>query len=182
MAPPSDAVASAFLTSARSRFAQYKKLAEDALAQVDNDAFFAALSEETDPLAILVKHVGGNLRSRWRDFLTTDGDKPDRQRDTEFELSPGDTRASLIEGWDTGWRLCLDEVNTLTEADLGRSVTIRGESLTVVDAIHRSLAHTAYHVGQIVLLAKHHAGPRWRSLSIPRGQSEQYSQQMRQRG
>lgn len=165
---------SIILTSARDRFAQYRHLAEGALAQVDDDAFFQRLGPGSEPLAILVKHVGGNLRSRWRDFLTTDGEKPDRQRDTEFELSPVDTRASLMAQWDTGWRHCLESLDALSAEHATTTVTIRGEPLSVIDATHRSLAHTAYHVGQIVLLAKHLAGPRWRTLSIPRGGSEQY--------
>jgi hypothetical protein len=171
----SDASSIIFLTSARDRVAQYKQLAEAALAQVDEDDFFQRLGPESEPLAILVKHVGGNLRSRWRDFLTTDGEKPDRQRDTEFELAPGETREVLMQRWETGWRHCLETLDSLSPADVTGTVTIRGEPLSVIDATHRSLAHTAYHVGQIVLLAKHLAGPRWRTLSIPRGGSELYN-------
>jgi len=170
---------SRFLASVRTRFAQYKRMGEDAMAQVADEAFVQRLGPESEPLAIIVKHVGGNLRSRWLDFLATDGNKPDRKRDTEFELAAEDTRESLMERWETGWRYCLDSLDALTESDLNGTVTIRGEPLTVIDAIHRSLAHTAYHVGQIVYLAKHHLGSDWQTLSIPRGQSDEYDAALR---
>jgi uncharacterized damage-inducible protein DinB len=168
-------IASAFLTDSHARFEQYRQLAERALAQVDDEAFFARLRDEVDPIAVIVKHIAGNLRSRWTEFLTTDGDKPDRDRDTEFELSEADTREALMTRWEESWEICLGTIGALEEVDVLASITIRGETLTVLEALHRSLAHTAYHVGQIVLLAKHHAGREWQSLSIPRGQSEQYN-------
>ena len=171
--------ADTFLAGLESRFQAYRALAEAALEQVDDAAFFAALDGEANSIALLVKHLAGNFRSRWTDFLTTDGDKPDRYRDTEFELYDADTREALIARWAEGWRLLDETFAALTSADATRTVTIRGEPHTVTDALLRSLAHTAYHVGQIVLLAKHHAGSGWRSLSIPRGQSEQVAATVR---
>jgi hypothetical protein len=181
-----DPTATAFLASARQRLAEYRRLGERALDQVDDEAFFHRLSAEVDPIAVTVKHVGGNLRSRWRDPLTTDGEKPDRHRDTEFVLAPEDTRDALMARWAEGWDLCLGALDALTEADVLATLTIRDEPHTVLDAVHRSLAHVAYHVGQIVLLAKHHAGEGWQTLSVPRGGTEAFNagkrEQARQRG
>ena len=161
------------LESLRTRFPATRVLAERALAQMDDAAFFARLGP-LDPAAVVVKHVAGNLRSRWTDFLTTDGDAPDRHRDGEFELTEADTRPALMAAWADGWARLDATLAALTPADLGRTVTIRAEPLAAVDALHRSLAHTASHVGQIVLLAKHAAGDDWQTLSIPRGASEAY--------
>ncbi len=173
------ALADAVLAETRARFAQYRALAERALAQVDDAAFSVALGdggpEGENSLAVIVKHLAGNFRARWTDFLSSDGDKPDRRRDTEFELDEGDTRAALMARWAEGWRLLDATLAGLTADDLLRTVAIRGEPHTVVEALSRALAHTAYHAGQIVLLAKHHAGADWHSLSIPRGQSEAFS-------
>ena len=160
-----------FLDDALTQFSKYRALAEAALAQMDDAAFFAAPGPDENSLALLVKHVAGNQRSRWTDFLTTDGEKPDRQRDEEFERRPDDTRAALMARWDDGWRRLFAALEPLTEADLPRSVTIRGEPHTVLQATARQLTHYAYHVGQIAALARHHAGGRWKSLSVPRGQS-----------
>lgn len=135
-------------------FKNYKKLAERAIEQVSDEEFFAAIDAESNSLALIVKHLAGNLHSRWRDFLTTDGEKPDRDRDTEFEVI-GDTRSSLMQGWESGWQTLFHNVEPLTEADFARTITIRGETHTVVEAINRQLTHYAYHVGQIVFLAKH---------------------------
>ena len=164
--------------SLRERFAYYRTLAERALAQADDEAFCARLSG-LDTLAILVKHLAGNYRSRWTDFRTSDGDKPDRQRDQEFELRDGDTREALMERWAEGWRLCESALDGLADADLGETITIRGEPHTLIEALNRALAHTAYHVGQIVLLAKHFAGDDWHTLSIARGGSEAFAERMR---
>lgn len=153
---------------------KYKRMAERALDQIDDHDFFWTLDGESNSIALVVKHMAGNLRSRWRDFLTTDGEKPDRGRDREFELFPDDTRESLMARWEEGWQLCFDAIEPLSSEDAGRTVTIRGEPHTVMEAIHRQLTHYAYHVGQIVLLAKHRAGDSWTSLSIPKGMSEQY--------
>jgi len=150
---------------------KYRELAERAVEQVPDEAFFAVLDPEANSIALVMKHVAGNMRSRWTDFLTTDGEKPDRGRDREFELEPGDTRERVMEGWREGWSLTLSAIEALGPEDLERVVTIRGEPHRVLEAVGRQTAHYCYHVGQIVLLAKHHAGSRWRSLSIPRGRS-----------
>lgn len=152
-----------------------KELAERALAQVDDADFFTATGGEDNSIALIVKHLAGNLRSRWRDFLVSDGEKPDRNRDAEFEQLPADTRAGLMDQWESGWRELFAALEPLNDADLDRTVTIRGEPLSVLQAVVRQVAHYAYHVGQIVLLAKHHAGDRWQSLSIPRGASAAFN-------
>jgi hypothetical protein len=171
MPPPRDDTRGAFLADALAQFRKYRALAEAALAQVDDAAFCAPPGPDGNSLALLVKHVAGNQRSRWTDFLTTDGEKPDRRRDGEFELQPGDTRVALMARWDDGWRRLFAAVEPLAQADLSRTVAIRGEAHSVLQAIARQQTHYAYHVGQIVALARHHAGAHWRSLSIPRGQS-----------
>jgi len=151
-----------------------KRMAEDALRQVTDEQFFLALDPESNSIALILKHVAGNMRSRWRDFLTTDGEKPDRHRDFEFELEPTDTRAALMGRWDEGWSYALSTIRALRPDDLQKTVTTRGEPHTVLEAINRQVTHYAYHVGQIVYLAKHLAGPSWRTLSIPRGRSRDY--------
>jgi Protein of unknown function (DUF1572) len=148
-----------------------KRHAERALAQVDDEQLFVVLDPEANSIALLMKHLAGNMRSRWTDFLTSDGEKPDRDRDSEFVIGPGDTRESLLARWEDGWSRVFQAVSSLAPEDLERTVHVRGEAHTVLEAINRQLTHYAAHVGQIVLLAKHHAGPRWRSLSIPRGKS-----------
>ena len=153
-----------------------KGLADKAMAQVDDAAFFATLGRDENSLAIVVKHVAGNQRSRFRDFLTTDGEKPDRNRDAEFEVGGTDSRESLLAAWEHGWRILFDAVEPLGADDMGRTVTVRGEPMTVLQAVTRQLTHYAYHVGQIVMLARHHAGDRWTSLSIPRGRSAEFNQ------
>lgn len=150
-----------------------KELADRALDQADDEAFFATLAEGDNSIAILVKHMAGNMRSRWTDFITSDGEKPDRDRDGEFVIEPGDSRETLLERWELGWDLLFEAISPLTAADLARTVTIRGEPFTVTQALHRQLSHYAAHVGQIVLLAKHHAGERWATLSIARGRSRE---------
>lgn len=161
-----------YLAETLREFRRLKDQADRAMAQVDDAAFFQTLDAESNSIAIIVKHVGGNLRSRWRDFLTTDGEKPDRDRDGEFVIATGDTRASLLDGWERGWAHVLDELGRLGPDDVQRTVRIRGEPHTVLQATQRSLAHTAGHVGQIVFLAKHFVGARWQSLSVPRRKSE----------
>ena len=172
-------LATLVLAEVRARFAAYRRLAERALAQVDDDGFFATPDPETNPLALQVKHLAGNFRSRWSDFLTTDGEKPDRHRDREFVIEDGDTRVALMARWAEGWQLLFDTLDGLTLDDLTRTVTIRSEPHAVIEALTRGLAHTAYHTGQIVLLAKHYAGTTWQSLSIPRGESEAFAASMR---
>ena len=153
---------------------KYKRMGEKAMDQIGDEDFFWLLDDEANSIALVVKHMTGNMRSRWRDFLTTDGEKPDRGRDREFYLEDGDSRESLMQRWEDGWQLCFDAIEPLTAEDAGRTVTIRGEPHTVLEAVHRQLSHYAYHVGQIVMLAKHRAGAAWKSLSIPRGMSKQY--------
>ncbi len=148
-------------------YRRLKSQADRAVAQIDDRALFARLDEESNSIAIVMKHVAGNLKARWTDFLTTDGEKPDRNRDAEFE-DGGDTRAGVVGLWEDGWRRLFSTLDSLTPADLSRTVAIRGEAHTVPHAIVRNLSHTASHVGQIVLLAKHFAGPRWQTLSIPK--------------
>src|SRR5262245_23510631 len=144
------------------------------MAQVADADLFRAPDPESNSIALVVKHIAGNMRSRWTDFLTTDGEKPDRDRDTEFEVGAADTARSLRERWEQGWKLLFDALAGLTPADLTRTVPIRGEPHTVLQAIQRQLTHYAYHVGQIVYVARHWAGPGWKSLSIPKGKSREF--------
>lgn len=168
-----------YLQDAISLFRKMKQQAERALAQVSDEQFFAQLDAESNSPALIVKHIAGNARSRWTDFLTSDGEKPDRRRDSEFEIEPDNTRAGLMEHWERGWQYLFDALEPLGAADLMRTVHIRNEEHTVVQAINRQLVHYASHIGQITLLAKHYAGPRWQTLSIPRGKSEEFNQKMR---
>jgi hypothetical protein len=155
-------------------FRQSKKLAERAMEQVTTEQLFTPLDPETNSIAIIVKHLSGNMCSRWTDFLTTDGEKPDRNRDEEF-VDPPPTREALIEIWEEGWKRLFEALGLLSEADLVRTVTIRDEPHSVMQAINRQMAHYGLHVGQIVLLARHFAGPRWKSLSIRRNQSSEFN-------
>ncbi len=164
---------SEFLAAARRQFVRQKGLAERALAQVPDTGLRQQLDPEANSLAVLVKHLAGNLRSRWTAFLATDGEKPDRRRDGEFVLETADSRDGLQERWEEAWRLLFDTLDALTPDDLTKTVRIRGEPLSVPEAIQRQLAHAAYHVGQIIQLARHVTGGAWRTLSIPRGASEQ---------
>ena len=162
------------LEDARAVLRKYKQLGDGAMAQVDDAALFAQLDPEALSIALIVKHMAGNMRSRWTDFLTTDGEKPDRGRDSEFVLDPGTTRETVARWWEEGWRTVFAAIDPLTPDDVTRTVTIRGEPHTVLQAITRQVAHYAYHVGQIVLLAKHARGAEWESLSIPKGESKRY--------
>ena len=162
------------LADAIGQFRKYYALAGGALAQVEDADFFRTIDPESNSIALILKHLSGNMRSRWTDFLTTDGEKPDRNRDTEFELEPRDTRETILARWEDGWKLLFAALAPLTEADLSRAVPIRGEPHTVLQAVHRQLTHYAYHVGQIVFLARHFAGTRWKSLSIPKGRSKEF--------
>jgi hypothetical protein len=159
-----------YLSDALAVFRQYKKLGEGAMAQVPDEQLTMVLDGEMNSIAQIVKHMAGNMRSRWTDFLTTDGEKANRNRETEFD-DPPVTRAELLAVWESGWRLVFAALEPLSDADLGREVRIRGERHSVMQAINRQMAHYAYHVGQVVLLAKHFRGRDWRSLSIPRGGS-----------
>jgi hypothetical protein len=167
--------AETYLPLVTREFQRLKGVADRAIAQISEAQFFQVPGPEDNSIAVLVKHVAGNSLSRWTDFLHSDGEKPGRNRDAEFELVPEDTREHLLARWEAGWSALFDALRPLVESDLARAVTIRGESLTVLQAINRQLTHYAYHVGQIVFLAKHLAGPRWKSLSIPRGESQRFN-------
>jgi Protein of unknown function (DUF1572) len=170
-----------YLKDVADQFRQLKKLADRALAQVRDEDLFVPLdpaAAESNSLAVLLQHVGGNLRSRFSDFLTSDGEKPDRDRDGEFEARPETGRAALLARWEEGWSTLLSALDGLTVDDLGKTVTIRAEPHTVVRALDRSLTHTAYHTGQIVLLAKHFAGAGWKNLSVPKGGTTAFNERM----
>jgi hypothetical protein len=157
-------------------FRRLKELAERALSQVSDDDFFRTIDAESNSIAVLVKHIGGNLRSRWTDFLTSDREKPTRDRDGEFVVTSDGSRTAVMAVWDAGWQTLFDAFATLRPSDLLAVVQIRRESMTAVAAMHRAIAHIAQHVGQIVLLAKHYRSADWKTLSIPRGQSAAYQQ------
>jgi uncharacterized damage-inducible protein DinB len=165
-----------YLKDSTEIFQYYKKLTERAMEQCAEENLFAALDAESNSIAIIVKHIAGNARSRWTDFLTTDGEKPDRNRDSEFEEAPK-TRAELLAVWEAGWKYLFNALAGLRDADLGRTVTIRGEAHSVMQAINRQVAHYAYHVGQITFLAKHFAAVsgKWTALTVPRKQSAQFN-------
>lgn len=167
-----DVIANRFwLNAVEQSFRWHQSLAEKAAAQMTDAAFARRPAETFNSVAVIMRHVAGNLASRWTDFLTTDGEKPTRDREAEFQDWPG-TRQELLEYWSTGWQCLFDALANLTDADAGRTITIRGEPHTVALAVERSLAHTAYHVGQIVLLARLYAGnENWQWLTIPPGGS-----------
>jgi Protein of unknown function (DUF1572) len=163
-----------YLEEARRQMRGHKRLAEGAMAQLKDEELFITLDPESNSIAVLVKHMAGNMRSRFTDFLTTDGEKPDRYRDQEFELSPATTRADLTKWWEEGWARVFAAIEALKPEDVMRTVTIRGEPHTVLQAVNRQIAHYAQHTGQIVFLAKHIRSSAWKTLSIPRGKSESY--------
>lgn len=171
MANNTDSLGAVVLEDIVLTFRRQQELAERALAQVNDDDFFRTIDTESNSIAIIVKHVGGNLLSRWTDFLTSDGEKPSRDRDGEFLVSSSAGRVSIMAGWQAGWSTLFDAFARLTPADLVATVRIRGESMTAIAAMHRGVAHVAQHVGQIVLLAKHYRSEDWKTLSIPRGRS-----------
>jgi hypothetical protein len=156
---------------------QYKRLGEGAMAQATDEQLFAAIDVESNSIAIIVKHIAGNMRSRWTDFLTSDGEKPNRNRDTEFENPPG-TRSELLIVWEEGWKRVFGALEPLTDADLSRTVTIRGEPHSVMQAINRQIAHYASHIGQIIFLAKHLQASNWRTLSVPRNRSAEFNRKV----
>src|SRR5580692_9585954 len=163
-----------YLEEARSQMRGHKRLAEGAMAQLKDEELFIALDPESNSIAVLVKHMAGNMRSRFTGFLTTDGEKPDRFRDQEFELNSATTRADVMKWWEEGWNCVFAAIEALKPEDITRTVTIRGEPHTVLQAINRQIAHYAQHIGQIVFLAKHLRSADWKTLSIPRGRSEDY--------
>jgi hypothetical protein len=168
-----------YLEDSISQFHKLKTLAEKALNQVSDKDFSRELGPESNSVAIIVKHMAGNMRSRWRDFLTSDGEKPDRHRDTEFEIEPDDSREAIMNRWERGWKFLFDSIEPLIPEDLGKTITIRGEPHSVLGAINRQLAHYSYHLGQIAYLARHYTGEKWETLSVPKGKSEEFNRRMR---
>jgi hypothetical protein len=164
-----------------STFRKLKTQAERALAQVRDDELFLQLDEESNSLAVIMKHIAGNMRSRWTDFLNTDGEKPDRHRDGEFEILENEDRDEIFRQWEAGWQVLFRELEALTAEDLGRTVTVRSEPHTVPQALFRQLSHYAQHVGQIVFLVKHLRSREWQTLSIPRGKSDEVLAKMKLR-
>jgi hypothetical protein len=170
-----DALAAHYLKDAVRVLRGQKKLADGAAAQVSDEDFFRTLDAESNSIAVIMKHMAGNMRSRWTDFLTSDGEKEDRRRDSEFVVE-GEERAAILERWEAGWRTVFDTLESLKPEDINRTVTIRGEPHTVVEAVNRQLSHYGQHTGQIVFLAKHLKSSGWKTLSIPRGESETFNQ------
>ncbi|MGH9967485.1 MAG: DUF1572 family protein [Pyrinomonadaceae bacterium] len=171
-----------YLDDAIDNFRSYKKLAEKALDQITDDEFFVTIDQESNSIAVIMKHIAGNMLSRWTDFLTTDGEKPDRNRDMEFVIEPQTTRADMMAYWEKGWQCTLETISALRPEDLQRKVTIRGEEHTVVRALNRQLAHYPYHIGQIVFLAKHFRSADWKSLSIPKNKSAEFNKHLKEKG
>jgi len=169
------ALAKHYLEDSIASFRAYKKLAEKALDQLSDDEFFVTLDEEGNSVAVIMKHMAGNMFSRWTDFLTTDGEKPNRNRDLEFLIEATTSKKDVLEYWQRGWQCVFDALEPLRAEDLGRKVLIRGEEHTVIQAINRQLMHYAYHIGQIVFLAKHFRSTEWKSLSIPRNRSAEFN-------
>lgn len=176
-----DELAKHYLETALIEFRSMKKLAERALDQLNEAEFFVTLDPESNSIAILVKHMAGNMRSRWVDFLTSDGEKPDRNRDQEFVLDDATTREQVMQWWEQGWQHVFNALEPLPPEDAMRTVIIRDEPHTVVQAISRQTAHYATHVGQIVFLAKHLKGGDWKTPSVPRGKSEEFNKKMVER-
>ena len=170
-----DSLAAAYLRDIIRTYKNCKALGDGALAQVSDADLNTLVDPDANSIAIIVKHLAGNLRSRFTDFLTSDGEKPDRDRDAEFELPEATSREQILQGWESAWAIALGSIEALTDEDLERTITIRSEPFLAVEALNRLANHAAYHVGQIVLLAKHFAGPGWNSLSIPRRQSALYA-------
>lgn len=167
-------VANHYLEEARRQLRGHKRMGEGAMSQLKDADFFVTLDPEANSIAILVKHLAGNMRSRFTDFLTSDGEKPDRFRDREFEINSATTRSEVMTWWEEGWGCVLNAIDSLKPEDVMRTVTIRGEPHTVLQAINRQIAHYAAHTGQIVFLAKHFRSSEWNTLTIPRGKSEEF--------
>jgi Protein of unknown function (DUF1572) len=167
--------ASLYLADVVDQFRQLKSLGDRALAQVRDEDLFAALDPESNSLAVLIQHMAGNMRSRWTDFLHSDGEKPDRDRDSEFEATSDTTREALLDRWEEGWRCLFQALTALHEEDLAMTVLIRAEPHSVIKAVNRQLTHYGYHIGQIVFLAKHFASETWQTLSVPRGGTRQFN-------
>jgi Protein of unknown function (DUF1572) len=163
-----------YLADAVQSFRNYKKLADKSIKQVSDDEFFRVIDDEANSIAVIVKHIAGNLRSRWSDFLTSDGEKPDRNRDGEF-VSENDTRESLLESWENNWQILFDSIEPLTPEDFAKTITIRGQSHTICEAINRQLTHYSYHIGQIAFLAKHFRSEKWQTLSVAKNKSAAFN-------
>jgi len=171
-----------YLADALYTFRDYKKLADKAIAQTSEADFFRALDPESNSIAVVVKHMAGNMLSRWTDFLTTDGEKANRHRDMEFEMLPDTTKSEMLAFWEKGWQCVFTAIEPLTPDDLMKVVKIRGQDHTVVQAINRQISHYANHVGQIVLLAKHFKGDAWQTLSVPRNRSAEFNLYLQEKG
>jgi hypothetical protein len=177
-----EAITNEYLKDAIGSFKAYKKLAEKAIEQVTDQELFVTLDEEGNSIAVVMKHMAGNMLSRWTDFLTSDGEKPDRNRDMEFVIEEGTTKEAVLAYWERGWQAVFAALEPLQPQDFERTVSIRGEAHTIVQAINRQLTHYSYHVGQIVFLAKHFRSSQWKSLSVPRNRSAEFNAKMRDQG
>jgi Protein of unknown function (DUF1572) len=174
----SEAIVQNYFDDALKSLRAYKKLAEKAFAQLKDEEFFITLDEEANSVAVIMKHIAGNMFSRWTDFLTTDGEKPNRNRDMEFVIESQTTKADVIDYWERGWACVFSALEPLRPEDFEKTVKIRGEVHTIVEAINRQLTHYSYHVGQIVFLAKHFRSEGWQSLSVPKNRSAEFNAQM----
>ena len=173
-------LAAHYLEEIRRQLQGYKRLADGALAQISEEEFFRELDPESNSIAIVVKHLAGNMRSRFTDFLTTDGEKPDRNRDQEFEVGTGN-RAEFMAAWERGWKAVFNTIDALKPEDVERTVMIRSEPHTVLQALNRALAHFASHIGQIIYLAKYYRSEKWTTLSVPRGKTDEFNAKMREK-
>jgi hypothetical protein len=178
----SDSLGTHYLQDSIASLGAYKKQADKAIAQLKDEEFFVTIDEEANSVAIIMKHMAGNMLSRWTDFLTTDGEKPNRNRDMEFVVDSITTKNQIIDYWEKGWRCVFDALEPLKAEDLEREVMIRGEAHTVMQAINRQLMHYANHIGQIVFLAKHFRSSEWQSLSIPRNRSAEFTAKLKAKG
>lgn len=174
-----DQIIQNYLSDAIASFRSYKSLAEKAMEQVSDEEFFRTIDEEANSIAVIVKHIAGNQHSRWKDFLTTDGEKDFRNRDTEFEMI-GDTRESLMQFWESGWHTLFNAIEPLTADDFSKTITIREQKHTIVEAINRQLTHYSYHIGQITFLAKHFKSKDWKTLSVPKNRSTEFNSYMQE--
>lgn len=174
----SEAIVQNYFEDAVASLKNYKKLADKAIAQLKDDEFFVTLDDEANSVAVIMKHMAGNMFSRWTDFLTSDGEKPDRNRDMEFVIGPDTTKEDVLDYWERGWACVFAAIEPLKLEDFEKTVSIRGESHTIVMAINRQLMHYSYHIGQIVFLAKHFRSAQWNSLSIPRNKSAEFNLKM----
>jgi Protein of unknown function (DUF1572) len=177
-----ETITNEYLKDAISSFQAYKKLAEKAIEQVTDQELFVTLDEEGNSIAVVMKHMAGNMMSRWTDFLTSDGEKPDRNRDMEFVIEEGTTKEAVLAYWERGWQAVFAALEPLQPQDFERTVSIRGEAHTIVQAINRQLTHYSYHIGQIVFLAKHFRSSQWKSLTVPRNRSAEFNAKKRDQG